>query len=295
MIGEMASLFFDSQQNIWACSWGNILFFVDGKTQTITEFTNDKADKNSVAGDFFWAATQDNDGTLMLGTVNGISYTNPEKTFYKIYKISKKVPNLETNFGALWISEDRDNWWWIGTHKDGLLHYNTLSEEIEVFPFEYRVNSVKELKNQLYVASNNGFYTFDRQKKLFSEIPLPEEVSKNQRGIFDFFSQNDSTFWFSNYGKYILKYNVNTQKFNYYDLEKNIGDRKLLGGASVFFDRDNGVWASDWNGILLKLSEEKQAFYSVKSLEKNEFAVNFTLPISDKNNDFWIPAQKKVC
>jgi streptogramin lyase len=291
--GETASIFFDIQHNLWVSSWGYTLFKIDTKTQKINEFFNVKGDKNSVAADFFWAASQDDDGTLMLGTVNGISYTNPLKPFYQVYNLSKKLPELNANFGVLWVHEENAKSWWIGTHKNGLLHYNAVSDSLEVFPFEHRVNSVFTLGNKIFIASNFGFFTFDRAKKKYSEIKLPEEVAKNQKGIFDFFSQNDSTLWFSGYGKYILKYNINSKKFNYFDLEANIGEHKLLGGASVFFDKNNGVWASDWNGILFKLSPEKQAFFPIKRPENSEFEANFSLPIADKNNNFWIPAAKK--
>ncbi len=293
MLGLTASLFFDNQQNLWVSSWVYTLFFINSKTQQITEFFNDKADKNSISSDFFFAGLQDSDGTLMFATMNGISYTNPDRAFYKVYKIDKKQPNLEFNFGILCVEDDKEHWWWLGTHRDGLLHYNTVTDLLEVFPFENRINSVKELKNRLYIASNVGFYSFDKQTKKFNEIPLPEEVLKKQRYISNFISSNDSTLWFSGYGKYVLKYNVNSKQFNYYDIEKNIGTRKLKGNVSVFLDRNKGIWASDWSGVLFQFSEKNQAFFPQKSLNNNNFDANFNLPVADKNNHFWIATPNK--
>lgn len=293
MLGTTASLFFDNQQNLWASSWVYTLFLINAKTQQVTEFFNDKADRNSFSSDFFFAGLQESDGTLMFGTMNGISYTNPESAFYKVYKINKKQPNLEFNFGILSVEEDKGHWWWLGTHKDGLLHYNTLTDSLEVYSFENRVNSVKELQNRLYIASNAGFYSFDKKTEKFTEIPLPEEVIKNQRNIVSFFSPNDSTLWISGYGKYILKFNVNSKQFDDYDLEKNIGTQKLKGSSSVFVDKNKGIWASNWGGVLFQFSEKNRQFFPQKSFNDTKFDANFNLPVVDKNNDFWIAAPNK--
>lgn len=288
---DLSSIFFDSQNNIWISTFAFELFFIDNNTQQIHKFSHDEAEKGSIASSFFFTVFQDVDGTIMLGTLNGISYTNPEKAFYQIHRISKKLPQLEINEGFLAFCEGDDGWWWLGTEAAGLIKYNPISTETISFPFATRINSIIKVKNQLFVGSDKGFYSFDVLKRKFSEIKLPTEITKNSLEIIDVMQQNDTTIWLSSAGKYVVKYDLAKKILTPFDISKEIkvkGEDESM--PKVFIDKNNDVWASTNWGVLLKFSENEQKFVPIKSLENHDFESNFYKPVVDKNNIFWIPS-----
>jgi ligand-binding sensor domain-containing protein len=124
-LGLAATLFEDNNHILWLCTWDYKLHTIDYlHGNTVTRIQHNKNDLSSVAGDFFWDAMQEADGTLWLGTVGGISKCNTSKSFYKVHYMPAKA-NSTVNTAINFIAENRlDNTWWSGTRNQLLMHYN---------------------------------------------------------------------------------------------------------------------------------------------------------------------------
>ncbi len=288
---DLSAIFIDSQNNIWVSTFAFELFFIDGKTYQVHSFSHDESEKGSIASNFFFSGFQDDDGTIMFGTLNGISYTNRQKAFYHIHRVSKKLPNLELNEGFLSFCEETDDWWWLGSEAAGLIKYNPISSKTISYPFAARINSILKVKDQLFVGTDNGFYSFNAIKKKFLEIKLPIEVTKNSLEIIDIIQQDEGVIWLSSGKKYVICMDLTVKKTSTFDISKLI-EIKGEGDCepNVFVDKNHEIWVSTNWGNLLKFSKKTQKFMPLKSLENNGFESNFYKPIVDKNNDFWIPS-----
>lgn len=124
-MGTAATLFEDNNHMLWLSTWNYEVFMIDYLHGiTITRIRHNKNDLSSVAGEFFWDAMQDADGTLWLGTVGGISKSNPSRSFYKVHHLPAEV-NTKENPAIGFIAENPfDKTWWIGTAKQALVHYD---------------------------------------------------------------------------------------------------------------------------------------------------------------------------
>lgn len=288
---DLSAIFFDSQNNIWVSTFAFELFFIENHTQQIHKFADHLVEKGSISSSFFFSAFQDTDGTIMLGTLNGISYSNPQNAFFEIHRISKKLTQLEINEGFLAFCEGEDGWWWLGTEAEGLLKYNPISKEIISYPFATRINSIIKVKDQIFIGSGKGFYSFNILKRQFLEIKLPLEITKNTQEIIDVIQQNENTIWLSGGDKYIVKYDLKNRVFTPFDITREIkvqGENNCFPMA--FIDKNNEIWASTKWGILLKLSEKKQTFYPINGSGKNDFELDYYKPLVDRKNIFWIPS-----
>ena len=110
---------------LWLSTWKYELFMIDYLNgNTITKIRHNKNDVSSIAGDFFWDAFQETDGTLWLGTVGGISKSNHYRSFYKVHHFQTDLNSTE-NPSINFVSENPwDKTWWIGTNKQIIMQYN---------------------------------------------------------------------------------------------------------------------------------------------------------------------------
>ena len=289
---QFSTTFIDSGQNIWASTWVYRNFYIDGKTNEITYLAHSEEDKSTIVGDFIWCARQDEEGTMMLGTVNGISYTNPEKEFYKVHKISKKMPEvIYENDNINFFYEEDDGSWLFGTHLQGIFRYNPQTGKYKKYPISVKINIVKKFQNIYYLGCIEGLFTYNLKTRKLNQIKLPDLVEKGRKEILGIEIANDSTIWLANSAKYVMKYNTKTQKITPFDViqdEKLSNKKKYL--PQVFIDNKKEIWAIISNRGLLKFSEQKQTFLPIKNFKNKSFEESLLKPSIDKANNFWIPS-----
>ncbi|MES2847734.1 MAG: two-component regulator propeller domain-containing protein, partial [Bacteroidota bacterium] len=167
-MGYAATLFEDNNHILWLCTWNYELYTIDYlHGNAIKRMRHDQNDITTVAGDFFWDAMEEADGTLWLGTVGGISKSNPSRSFYKVHHLPKAAHTEENATIAFMEANPLDNTWWFVTSKNILVHYDpatTASELFEVAKFapnknkktpEY-INSMVFYKDSVFLFSNTG-------------------------------------------------------------------------------------------------------------------------------------------
>ncbi|GAA4405409.1 hypothetical protein GCM10023187_23730 [Nibrella viscosa] len=129
----IAALLMDRSGNLWISSRNRALYYRDAATRQTTELAYREDQKTSPADKFFLAAWQHPDGSVWLGTTNGISYTNPEKAFYRIHNIGALLPGINANRGINCIVKDEDGSWWLSTASQELLHYFPGTAQLQMY------------------------------------------------------------------------------------------------------------------------------------------------------------------
>lgn len=287
--GAFAQIFPDSKGNTWICTWSYTLYFVDGNTNEIKEIWNDKSNPQSINADFFWDVYEDKEGTIWIGGLNGISYFNPEKISYQIYKPKDEYPIWKKYNKILSFYEDSDSLLWFGTEGNGLFSYDFKKEEYHNYNmmppgiitdrnyYKNSVLSISENNNVLWLGTRDGLFLFDKEKKKFKEFK--EIYLKDSSGdayIMNVIRDNSGMMWINLWGYGIYVVNPDNYQYTHYVhkdgdstslLEDNIAwmykddkGRMWLGtfaqkGIQLFNERENNfrlytTSERDQNGIL---------------------------------------------
>lgn len=286
------TIFVDNRQNIWVSTRDNILFFIEAKTWNIIPFEHQENDINTVAGSHFSAVYQDENQTMLFGTSNGISFTNPDGALFKIHSINNK---LLPNDSYISFYENENNWW-LGTQGSGLFNFEPKTTAVS--KVKLNKNSIWEitkLNDKYYMSAGGvGFWEYDAEKNQTNQINLPPNYQQINPLVTALEVQNDSLVWLSGVNKYILRYNIRSKKMTFFDLFQNQNAEAVnLLDLRVKVDSKNNVWVITGSSGIYQFSETKQQFFATNFKEDFQFETIFSQISVDRNNIFWIPNRNK--
>ncbi|GAB4014402.1 ligand-binding sensor domain-containing protein [Spirosoma koreense] len=291
-VDELNAIFVDRQHNIWISSLSYLMFYVKAGTGQVSELMHKDTRRTSIVGSCFWAGWQDDDGTIWLGTVNGISYTNPGRAIYEANPLSRFFPTLK--IGALINNfyEDSDgSWWGSEEHTPAtLLHYAAQTDRLERYPapgafFAYGIGAYGP---DLYVASPTHLLRFSKKTHQFTPIPLPAYVrtDKIRGGRYRLLQQND-LIWLFYQNKQTLCYQITTGLWHQYPIVSN-SDHPKFWVRNALIDRHNAVWLELYPEGFAKFSPQTGQFILQKGPAEAEYENTISSFTEDKNGYFWL-------
>ena len=294
-----ATLFEDSENRLWFSTWVGGLTVIDPIKNIVTPIKNDINNPSTVAGDFFWAATQDDDGSIWLGTVNGISKCNTSKSIYRVHRFLGQLPILKNNSIRLIVEDTTDNSWWLVTQKRlYVIHYFPSTNKHEIYDLENAVKSVDGyMPGPVYkirfdgrdpvLMTHSGAWKIDLAKNrivpfIISPIVDPSFV------IREWIELNGVTY-FSDRFK-LMKYDSRSQKVS----EIKFPTSKLSNGLTpqvlLFLPMpDNRLWFFAGAGWIAYVNEKDEIvpINLVKNVDEEYFGY-FNHASPDKEGNIWI-------
>lgn len=222
-----ATIFEDSHNRLWFSSYENQIVVIDYlHSKSITHVDHQKDNPNSVGSNLFWDAMEDADGTIWLGTLNGISTCNTNRQFYALHSISKRVPVLQENFAIVNIAENKnDSTWWIATEQGKAVHYVPKTDKTEVIDLGNALpNSLGQMPGRfLQIGFIQNLVVFNTDEGSWQWAPgysrpkpfalLPEAF--RQYKVKEMTTANQTAFWFTDYNT-LLYWNTQTQTTKLY-------------------------------------------------------------------------------
>jgi ligand-binding sensor domain-containing protein len=246
---NVATIFVDRQHNLWMSSWNSAVLFVEANTYRITELKHDNANPTTIAGNFFWGAWQHPDGTVWLGTLNGISQVNPQRSFYKTNDLSTLYPALIENWGLTRFHDDSDGIWWLGSHWRGLLRYLPQTHQLTVYklpdaspvhPYGTQIAALLDDGPALWLATYSALYRFEKQTGRFTAVPLPPDWPANlviRCGVL-----HQRQIWLGTTDRHVFRYDLDTGQWH--RLPVDIEQRGLhVEVLSLLTDPQGDIWA----------------------------------------------------
>ena len=242
-----ASVFVDRQHNLWVSSWDHATFFIDAKTDRITELGRAKNKPTSLDAEGFWAGWQHADGAVWLGTTNGIAHTNPKRALYTVYDLEAMWPNKISQGGISTFTEDPDGSWWLGTGTSGLAHYVPTTNRLDVYPLPTGMgnlplgNYIRNIslhENELFIGTERLVFRFDKQRHQFQVIPRPKTADHFR--LLAFRLLND-TYWAFGDSKQVLAYDLPSQQWRAYPVQSASKDPLFLVRQSLV-DKRGQLW-----------------------------------------------------
>lgn len=277
---DAATLFEDKSNTLWFSSWSYELARINYKDSVRWQpIRHDERNPTSVAGDFFWSAREDADGTIWLGTVGGISKYNSQKAFYKVHRLSDQLPFLKDNYAVSNLAEDStDRTWWVGTNQQKLIHYFPSTGRCVVYDLRQwpknklsqqpgYIQSIKRLAGKLLVFTSTGAWNWNGnsfQPYEFLPAPFDKYVVKGMM------QQDDSVYWVSD-GFSIIKWNDRSGSSRLFDFAADsmyLGRR--LTTSWMRLRNGNVPWMVSGIDVISYVDEAKGRIIPVKLQVENQ-------------------------
>ncbi|GAB3508953.1 hypothetical protein GCM10027341_45420 [Spirosoma knui] len=296
---EIHYIFVDRQHNLWICTWGNTLYFVEGGTYQVQPLVHQDANPLSIAGTFFSAGWQHPDGSIWLGTVNGISITNPKQTFFAIYNINALFPTISDEQGGIAFHEDEDGSWWLGTAKRGLLHYYPQTNQLSIYklpnatattPYGSSVVNIIAYGNDLILGGNDAIFRFNKRTGQFINLPAPPYVTADKKLMHAFLLQGDDL-WISGQSRQAYRLNLRTGQWRSYPVASTVDNRKYKTGA-IQLGRSGDLWLHTNTDGFMRFSKQRGQFvpYDAPPDDNQNPAIRKTIAscTQDSTGIFWL-------
>ncbi|MEP7265451.1 MAG: two-component regulator propeller domain-containing protein, partial [Bacteroidota bacterium] len=305
--GALSTIFVDSHNNAWISGWNYKLYYIDDNSGKVNEFYHDDLNLKSVNSNFFWDVYEDKDGTIWIGGLNGISYYNPEKSVYTIYKPAEKFPSIKKYNNIVTFYEQKDGLVWFGADGAGLFNFNMKKGEYLNYPLpdfikhpdsSGRYNSVLSIvprNDDLWLGTRNGLYIFNtitHQFTAFNGISKSEDI-QNQSVRQMYFDRSGTLYFMGDMDGF---YSFNTFDNSYKKFDENYFKNTGIKASNVyrlFLDSKNILWISSLeNNLLGRYNPLKDAFTTYDLSDKTLNKVSKTGVMSslceDSNGFLWI-------
>lgn len=186
--GNIASIYKDSDNNIWIGSWEEGLYCVS-PNQTIRNFQH-KANSNSLSSDFVRAICEDNLGNLWIGTFNGLNKYNKKTGEFSNYTSEDETETKLTHSSIWCIVKDKQGTLWLGTYFGGVNFFNPEYENYNYYRFSNHPGNglsspivgrmVEDNKGNLWIATEGGGLNYyDRESHQFKWFKLNQVPNNN--------------------------------------------------------------------------------------------------------------------
>ncbi|GAB4054080.1 ligand-binding sensor domain-containing protein [Spirosoma litoris] len=295
----MGTIVVDHRHHLWVSSWTYTMFTIEPEQDKVQEFFHDVANKTSISGDFFWTAWPQKDGTIWIGTVNGISYTNPEKTFYQIHNLAQKHPTLAKEWGLSSFLEDENGSWWLVSTDNELFNYEPSSGKLTVHKMaptpwsDYRFGLPQLVsglnQNEFFICRTRSVLVFNKRSRRFSSLALPPMLFSHADDFRALVRQGD-LLWLFGASDAIFSYHLPSGRWRTYGLP--FGKAKL-NIWSAGLDRKGRLWADVADKGFIWFSAKEQRFVSVPPQPAaTAFSDHFAFT-TDRQNRIWTPISGK--
>jgi ligand-binding sensor domain-containing protein len=242
-------IFVDKDNRYWISTWGYTPFLYDPATKQMHEFYQDKDVPFSIGGDFFWHAMQDDDGTLWLGTVNGLSYINTDLNFYHVYEPLKNAgAALQHRAINRYFEDSKGNWWFTCYDIYDLHQYNPATGKLRIFslpPKEFGIRGFNQVGDYLLVNTNTGIRGFNTVTGKPEDIPGFSALKKliGEQPVYWLRKINDSIVCVLTEQSGLIQYNIGTTTYKRIALEESsFLKRNIYNSRSVVVANGNQLY-----------------------------------------------------
>jgi len=158
---EITCFYEDKNGIMWVGSFGQGIYLIDPKNNSVKRIIHDEGNPNSISSDFIHCFFESSDGTLWIGTgAGGLSKFNREEiTFLSFEQDANNNSSISSNEVTA-ICEGNNGYLWVGTPVGGLNRFNRHTGEFE--HFTHNVSNEKSISANriicLFVDSKSNLW-----------------------------------------------------------------------------------------------------------------------------------------
>jgi signal transduction histidine kinase/CheY-like chemotaxis protein/ligand-binding sensor domain-containing protein len=263
---DAGNLMLDHNGKIWVGTWGGGANLYDPKTGDFKNFIHDPLRADSISSNRIQSLFHDQKGAIWLGSYDkGLSRYLGNDSFEHIEKIDNAQSSLSHN--RIWDIEDNDSdSLWVAT-SFGLNLYDKTKRTFSNFlpaPENKTPTGANEIrsilktsKNQLYVGTQQGPFTFDKQNGLFTPLKTLDDEYLDQ--VNSMIEDQEGYIWFVT-SKGLFRQSNSGSQIEKLDLEENNNLRV------IFEDSSRTIWVTSETHGIYKLVPHRK-FKSINSPE----------------------------
>jgi ligand-binding sensor domain-containing protein/signal transduction histidine kinase len=195
---SVQSLLEDERGNLWVGTDGGGLNYFDRTTGKFTHYKSDPNNPDTLNGDAILSLIKDSTGIIWVGTWSGgLASFDPETMKFTRYPFDVQRTNFEPmsrsprlNGASVWsIQEDRDGYFWIGTHNGGLSKFDRKTNMFTNYGGAIGAplglssllvwTTLEDSLGQFWVGTNNGLSLMDRAQNTFLTYNVDSRIPKS--------------------------------------------------------------------------------------------------------------------
>ncbi|NOZ62182.1 MAG: hypothetical protein GXO74_10910 [Calditrichaeota bacterium] len=212
--------------NIWAASYGQGLFYIDAAKGTVYQWKIDEYQKSSLVYDYIFEIMEDRSGILWIATGSGLSKLDLRKKRFRTFMHSPACENCLSDNIVWAVFQDSRGELWFGTDRGGLNRYNPQTKKFKVY--------LPDSKNA---------------------------TSINARTVMSIAEERRRRLWLSTFEGGVNVLDINSEKLISYQHDKN--DSASISSnyiQSVYVDAKQRVWLGSQEGVLNYYDEDRDKF-----------------------------------
>jgi ligand-binding sensor domain-containing protein/signal transduction histidine kinase len=252
--------------------------------------------QNSISGNAVREIVQDSAGNIWIGTEDaGLNKFNPHTGHFENFQPGRSPYSIaHTNIHGLLID---GNVLWIGTFEHGLdkmdlrtgkvIRHYVASADVNSLKSNFIYSLYKTRAGQIFLATSNGFYRYDRDKDdfhLLSFLPFNTFYSA-------VLEDDQGTLWIGTFNAGLFYYNPLKQVWGHYRVLSNGEDALAKTRITrLYEDRQHNTWISTENGLYcFKPGHSSLRFFSDKTGLPSNLIYN---TLEDKQGNLFITTSK---
>ncbi|MBK0384423.1 response regulator [Pedobacter sp. SD-b] len=139
---QVTSIVQDKNLKYWVGTKGNGIYSFDKEKVNIQHLTKDDGDKNSLVNNNVRKILKHIDGSLWIGTQDGLSILNPTTLSFNNYQHDPAKPNSLSQNSIYDIFQDKNGSVWIGTYFGGVNVVYSVNTPFNIYQNDITKNSI---------------------------------------------------------------------------------------------------------------------------------------------------------
>ena len=220
------------------------LFRYNPTTQTVTTYTHDPANPNSLSHDGVFSIFKDRAGQVWIGTDRGLDRYNPARDgFDHFTPLPDEPQSSNNNIGAIY--EDRDGQFWLGSWYSGLFRFDPQTARFTHYPPDAEtpgklagnaaLTIYQDQRGTIWVGTSSALERYDAATDTFTQYTEYDGLPSS--AIRCVTEDNQRRLWISTLNG-LARFNPEDGTFNSYNMSNGLLANQFVQHAC--FHRQNG-------------------------------------------------------
>jgi len=272
-------------------------------TDSLNQYFSSTAISDGLSSNSIFALCQDREGSIWIGTDNGINLLTPEKTQFRCYKNNPNVSESLSSNLLRSVAIDQYNKVWVGTNGAGLNRLDPVTGRTKRYP--YSPDNSSDATNHGSIMSifedSGGVMWFGLMNNGVDRITARNDkflhhTWKDFRDLVSaFYEEQDGVMWLGHQGG-ISRYDQAKDAFEYYSFAPKGSRKGNLSIATGILPDDSGrLWVSS-NGLCLNRFDPRtqtfQRFVHDPKKTNGIVSDNIQSIYKDQKGHLWVGTDK---
>jgi ligand-binding sensor domain-containing protein/DNA-binding response OmpR family regulator/nitrogen-specific signal transduction histidine kinase len=299
-VGVISTIVQDQNLNFWIGTNKSGIYSFEKNSVKLIHFVKNNADKNSLVNNNVRKIMCHKNGSLWIGTQDGLSVLNPHTYQFTNYQHDAANPNSLSQNSIHNIFQDKNGSVWIGTYFGGINVVYAVNTPFTIYQNSINTNSlssnvistiIEDNKQNLWIGTEaGGLNYFNRATQQFSvyKNSINNKNSLSSNLVKDIAIDKDQNLWIATSLGGLNFFNTKTQTFKVFD--RNHNDSNSVSSENVnclLINKQNKLFIGTTIGLnIYDITQEKFSF--IPSAGKTFINKFINTLFEDKNGTIWI-------